>query len=183
MTNYRRLFIPGATYFFTQVTYQRIPWLCTDIARQTLREAINYVRELRPFTINAIALLPDHLHCIWTLPDGDSDYSTRWRVLKKYVTRNAANKLDIQTEISLSRQKKQERNLWQRRYWEHLIRDEKDYNHHCDYIHYNPVKHGLCQTPADWQYSSFHRFVGENYYPSDWGANIILPIPDDIQHE
>ena len=130
-----------------------------------------------------MVLLPDHLHCIWTLPDGDSDYSTRWRVLKKYVTRNAAAQLNLNTKISLSRQKKQEGNLWQRRYWEHLIKDELDYNYHCDYIHYNPVKHGLCQAPVDWQFSSFHRFVSEEIYPSDWGSSLIPDLPDNIGHE
>jgi putative transposase len=114
MTNYRRLFIPSSTYFFTQVTYQRIPWLGTNTARKTLREAISYTREIRPFTINAMVLLPDHLHCIWTLPEGDSDFSTRWRSLKQYVTRHAKAQLIIEAKLSLSRQKRQESNLWQR---------------------------------------------------------------------
>ncbi len=183
MTEYRRLLVPGASYFFTQVTYQRIPWLCTEVARNTLREAINYVRELRPFSIDAIVLLPDHLHCIWTLPEGDSDFSTRWRLIKKYVTRNAKDCLEISTEISLSRQKRQERNLWQRRFWEHLIRDDEDYEKHCDYIHYNPVKHRLCNAPKDWKYSSFHRFVTQGSYSQDWGSEPILNFPDNIGYE
>lgn len=183
MTDYRRLFIPGSTYFFTQVTYQRNPWLCTEISRKTLREAIIYTREIRPFTINAIVLLPDHLHCIWTLPEGDSDFSTRWRSIKQYVTRNIKDQLNIETKISLSRQKRQESNLWQRRFWEHLIRNEKDYENHCNYIHYNPVKHGLCNAPSKWEYSSFHRFVKEDIYPQDWRGSECPSFPDGVGYE
>jgi putative transposase len=180
MAQYRRLIIPGATYFFTQITYQRFPWLCKEIGRKALREAIEYTREIRPFKIDAIVLLPDHLHCIYTLPEGDSNYSTRWRSIKQYVTRNYAGDLNIQAEINLSRKKRKEKNIWQRRYWEHCITDEKDYENHCNYIHYNPVKHGLCQKPSDWQYSSFHRFVKEGMYSQDWGINEVPTIPLNI---
>ncbi len=183
MPNYRRLIVPGGTYFFTVITYQRIPWLCSEIARQTLREAINYVRELRPFSLDAIVLLPNHLHCIWTLPENDSDYSIRWRLIKKYVTRNCVQKLNLRAKISSSRQQRQERNLWQRRFWEHLIKDELDYANHCDYIHYNPVKHGLCDAPINWKDSSFHRFVAEGIYPHNWGTNEVPKIPDYVGYE
>ena len=132
MPNYRRLTIAGGTYFFTQVTHQRQSWLCTDLARATLRSAITQARQTYPFTIEALVLLPNHLHCIWTLPEGDSDYATRWRLIKTYVTKQAASQL-IQTKIvSASRQKRREGVLWQRRFWEHLIRDETDFSHHCD---------------------------------------------------
>lgn len=169
MTNYRRVKINGGTYFFTQVTYQRQPWLCTDAARSLLRSAFLKVRDKYPFTVDAIALLPDHLHCIWTLPEGDRDYATRWRLIKSYVTKHGATQINAQAPATASRQKRQEGNLWQRRFWEHWIRDEADFAQHCDYIHYNPVRHGWCDRPIDWQYSSFHRFVTDGIYPMDWG--------------
>lgn len=169
MTNYRRSKIEGGTYFFTQVTHQRQPWLCTDTARPLLRAAFLKVREKYPFAIDAIVLLPDHLHCIWTLPPKDSDYATRWRLIKSDVTRQGASQLKLQTNRSESRKKRGERNLWQRRFWEHLIRDDTDFEQHCDYIHYNPVKHGLCHRAAEWQYSSFHRYVAQGVYSIDWG--------------
>lgn len=171
MPNYRRLTIAGGTYFFTQVTHQRQSWLCTDLARATLRSAITQVRQTYPFTIEALVLLPNHLHCIWTLPEGDSDYATRWRLIKTYVTKQAPSQL-IQTKIvSASRQKRREGVLWQRRFWEHLIRYQTDFSHHCDYIHYNPVRHGLCSKPQDWQFSSVHRFVAQGIYPHNWGMD------------
>ena len=151
MPNYIRRIVPGGTYFFTLVTYQRRSWLCSDVARNTLRSAIIQVRQTCPFTIDAIVLLPDHLHCIWTLPEGDSNYATRWRLIKTYLTKHAADQLAIDAELTQSRYNRQEKNLWQRRYWEHLIRDESDFANHCDYIHYNPVKHGLCKAPKQWQ--------------------------------
>jgi putative transposase len=117
------------------------------------------------------------------LPEGDKDYATRWRFIKSFVTHKCAHKLEIQAEISPYRQKRKERNLWQRRYWEHLIRDERDFAYHCDYIHYNPVKQGLCQSPKDWQFSSFHRFVAQNIYPEDWGADKVPDIPANIGKE
>ena len=175
MPNYRRAIVPGSTYFFTLVTYQRHPWLCNEIARTTLREAINKIRQKYPFSIDAIVLLPEHLHCIWTRPPEDSNYATRWRLIKDFVTKNCGNELGIDAKITRSRKKRKESNLWQRRFWEHLIRDEKDFARHCDYIHYNPVKHGLCKTPRDWEFSSIHRFVAQGLYPEDWG---MYEIPD-----
>ncbi|MBD2499818.1 REP-associated tyrosine transposase [Anabaena azotica] len=183
MSNYRRAIASGSTFFFTQVTYQRIPWLCSDIARENLRKSMRRVQQLYPFSIEAIALLPEHIHCIWTLPENDSNYAIRWRLIKSFVTQSCAEQLNITAEMSESRQKRQEGNLWQRRYWEHLIRDEKDFANHCDYIHYNPVKHGLCQSPKEWQYSSFHRFVKQGIYPADWGSIQIPNIPDNIGSE
>jgi putative transposase len=109
MPNYRRLIIPGATYFFTIVTYQRCPWLCTEIARQTLRESINKVRKKYPFSIDALVLLPDHIHCIWTLPPGDGDYATRLRLIKIFVTKNCGDDLRIDAKITKSRQKRKEK--------------------------------------------------------------------------
>jgi putative transposase len=168
MPNYRRAKIPGATYFLTQVTYQRRPWLCDDIARQALRSAIVQVRQKYPFTIDAFVLLPDHFHCLWTLPPGDSDFSTRMRLIKSFVTRHYGEQLGIDAAISRSRQKRGERNLWQRRFWEHWVRDEADFGRCCDYIHYNPVRHGFCRVPQEWEFSSIHRLTAQGGYAPDW---------------
>ena len=183
MSNYRRPAIAGGTYFITQVTYQRIPWLCSDLGRKALREAIAKVREKYPFEINAFVLLPDHFHCLWTLPEEDKDFSVRLRLIKTYVTKHYGEQLGINAEVSLSRQKRKEKNLWQRRFWEHLIRDEQDYAVHCDYIHYNPVRHGLCSKAQNWQFSSIHRFIAQGLYPPDWGATEIPEKPKEIWDE
>jgi putative transposase len=169
MTSYRRSKIEGGTYFFTQVTHDRQPWLCSGVARSLLRSAFLKVRQKYPFAIDATVLLPDHIHCIWTLPPNDSDYATRWRLIKGDVTRRGASVLQVQATQSESRQKRGESNLWQRRFWEHQIRDDADFARHCDYIHYNPVGHGLCRQPRDWNYSSFHRYVAQGIYSIDWG--------------
>lgn len=171
MPNYRRAHIAGGTYFITQVTYQRYPWLCFKPARTALRAAIETVRQHYPFAIDAFVLLPDHFHCLWTLPAGDSNYSTRLRLIKGYVTKQCRNQFDLPSGISASRQKRGERNFWQRRFWEHLIRDEADFMRHCDYIHYNPVAHGLCQVPQKWQFSSLHRLIAAGVYAADWGTD------------
>ena len=183
MSQYRRLFVPGGTYFFTQVTHQRYPWLCQKLARQTLRQAIKRVQTKYPFTIDAFVLLPDHFHCLWTLPPGDRDFTTRMRLIKTFVTKRCSTQLNLPTSISNSRSKRKESNLWQRRFWEHLIRDESDFNRHCDYIHYNPVKHGLCSSAKDWQYSSFHRFVAAEIYPLDWGVKETTNFLSDVDRE
>ncbi|GAB4255677.1 MAG: hypothetical protein Kow0065_03910 [Methylomicrobium sp.] len=117
-----------------------------------------------PFDINAMVIMPDHLHCIWTLPE-DADFSTRWNLLKGHFSRAIAKG----ERVSDSRHNRRERGLWQRRFWAHLITDQTDFNHHVDYIHWNPVKHGWVQHVADWQYSSFHKFVEQGIYPNHWG--------------
>ncbi|NEO34659.1 MAG: transposase [Symploca sp. SIO3C6] len=178
MTSYRRMKAAGSTYFFTQVTHHRQKWLCSAIARPLLRSAFLTVKAKYPFSIDAIVLLPDHIHCIWTLPPNDSDYSTRWRLIKSDVTRHGASQLKVNAARSESRQKRGEQNLWQRRFWEHWIRDEADFMRHCDYIHFNPVRHGLCDRPLDWQYSSFHRYVAMGVYDANW----CVPNPPSI-HE
>jgi putative transposase len=178
MPNYRRPTIAGGTYFITQVTYQRQPWLCDELARHALRTAIERVREHRPFQIDAFVLLPEHFHCLWTLPQHDNELSTRMRLVKTYVTRHYGKDLGLNLNVSTSRAKRKERNLWQRRFWEHLIRDEADFVQHCDYIHYNPVHHQLCQVPTDWQFSSVHRFIEQGIYPPSWGGN---PIDLDLE--
>ncbi len=180
MPNYRRAKQPGGTYFITQVTHHRLPWLITDIGREALRTAIVHVRQKYPFTIDAFVLLPDHFHCLWTLPEGDSDLSTRLRLIKTFVTKRFGDQLSIKADISTSRQKRKERNLWQRRFWEHLIRSERDFAQHCDYIHYNPVRHQLCSIPQDWQFSSIHRFIIQGIYPQNWGRKEIIETPKSV---
>ncbi len=164
MVLYRRNRIPGATYFFTVTLSDRQSDLLTRHI-DCLREAFRFIRRRRPFVIDAMVVLPDHLHALWTLPPGDSDYPGRWRALKSRFTRGLAGK-----GISIERNDKGEYRLWQRRYWEHTIRDERDLRVHVDYIHYNPVKHGWVKRPMDWPHSSLHRFVRAGWVSADWAA-------------
>ncbi len=168
---YRRAKIEGGTYFFTVVTYQRGRFLCDDVNIQLLRDAFTKTMKSHPFTIDAMVVLPDHLHCIWTLPPNDSDFSERWRLIKTHVSKHCHDSYK-QHPTSESRKDKKETAIWQRRFWEHLIRDDRDLNHHTDYIHYNPVKHKLVDAPKDWPFSSFHRHVKKGNYAPDWGAGM-----------
>jgi putative transposase len=154
MTDYRRNFIPGGSYFFTVNLADRRQSLLTthvDILRAIFRKT--QVRH--PFSIEAIVVLLDHLHTIWTLPPGDADYATRWRLIKSGFSR-ALPRIEA---ISASRLGKGERGIWQRRYWEHTLRDEADFARHVDYIHFNPVKHGRVAEIHEWPYSSVHRIA------------------------
>ncbi|MBF7731035.1 REP-associated tyrosine transposase [Pseudomonas sp. N040] len=160
---YRRVWVPGGTYFFTATLADRSQSLLTEHI-DTLRQVLRAVRTTHPFEIKAMVVLPDHLHCIWQLPAGDQDYPTRWALLKSTFSRQISSS----ESISLSRHLKRERGIWQRRYWEHCIRDEDDLQRHTDYIHYNPVKHGYALRPGDWPYSSIHRYVREGLLPADW---------------
>jgi len=169
MSNYRRS-KEGNTYFFTVVSYQRLPILCLDESTIALREAIRDVRGKRPFEAKAWVLLPDHLHCIWELPGWDTDYSVRWALIKKGFTKRIKGHLETPMP-NPSRLRRREGTVWQRRFWEHQIRNQTDFNIHCDYIHYNPVKHGVAVSPKDWKYSTFHRYVRAGFYPEDWGGN------------
>ncbi len=158
--DYRRTWQPGGCYFFTVVTYQRQTLFSHKEYIQYLREAFQHVRIKYPFKIDAIVLLPDHLHCIWRLPSNDTDYATRWRLIKHYVT----------CKINKSGIKKSK--VWQKRYWEHYIKDERDWQKHMDYIHYNPVKHGYVASPLEWPHSSFSKAVEMGLYNKNWGENI-----------
>jgi REP-associated tyrosine transposase len=169
MPNDRRAAVKGGTYFFTAATFQRRPLLTTDRVRAALRDAIQQVRATSPFTVEAWVLLPDHLHCIWTLPPDDTDFSRRWGMIKRLVSGCCAGDLASSVATTPSRVHRREAAFWQRRYWEHLIRDEDDFHRHVDYIHWNPVKHGLVQRAAQWPYSTFHRFVSDGVYAADWG--------------
>jgi len=169
MPNYRRYRRAGGLYSFTVVSQKRRPILCDPNIRCALRQAITHVRVELPFSIRAWVLMPDHLHCLWALPEGDNDYSKRWGKIKRYVSQRCGDEYR-DANNSLSRIKRRESSIWQRRFWEHAIRDDRDYNAHVDYMHYNPVKHGLVGVVRDWPFSSFHRWVRTGAYPLDWGG-------------
>jgi putative transposase len=170
MTNYRRYRLKGGCYFFTVALAERRSRLLTENI-QGLRAAFREVKQAHPFTMEAIVILPDHLHCIWMLSEGDDDFSTRWRQIKAAFSRQ----LPKTERRSQSRLNRGERGIWQRRFWEHAIRGDADYQRHVDYIHYNPVKHGYVTRVVDWRYSSFHRFEKMGLYSSDWDGS---GIPD-----
>ncbi len=163
---YRRANVPGACYFFTVNLAERNKSLLIDYV-DYLRTAFSITRQNHPFIINTIVILPDHLHTIWQLPENDADFATRWRLIKSTFSR-ALPKTEA---ISKSRKKKSERGIWQRRYWEHLIRDDNDFERHVDYIHFNPVKHGYASSPVDWKYSSIHRYIREGVIQADWAGS------------
>jgi len=166
MSNYRRNRVSGGTYFFTVNLLERKRSLLVEHIEE-LRKAIRNTIK-KKFHIDAWVVLPDHMHCIWTLPVDDADYSGRWREIKK-----AFSKSIPKTEyLSSTRTKRKERGIWQYRYWEHTIRDELDYKRHMDYFHYNPVKHGLVDIVQEWPYSSFHHLVKRGVYPQQWGDDV-----------
>jgi putative transposase len=173
---YRRARTEGSTYFFTLVTYDRRRFLCEPENIALLKTAFRYVMAQHPFKIEAIVVLPDHLHCIWVLPERDNNFSTRWRLVKGYFTRKCD--AAYRGHRSASRKRKGEQAVWQRRFWEHQIRDEQDFIRHVEYIHYNPVKHGLVKVPREWPHSSFHRYVQAGIYDEAWGDGdeIVSPI-------
>jgi len=145
MPEYRRAKTKGATFFFTVVTNQRRPILTTEIVRKALRQGIQRARQTLPFKIEAWVLLPDHLHAIWTLPADDDNYSSRWAIIKRQVSKICLKQFNQLEKISNSREKRQESGIWQRRFWEHQIRNDEDFERHLDYLLWNPVKHGYVQ--------------------------------------
>jgi REP-associated tyrosine transposase len=169
MPEYRRSWIAGGTFFFTVVTYHRLPLLTTLEARKLLHLAWEDVRKRFPFSIEAVCLLRDHIHCIWIMPDGDANYSIRWKEIKRLFTKGYLEQVGPGEMRNDSRMSRGEAAIWQRRFWEHTIRDEEDLNRHRDYIHYNPVKHGLVKSVSDWPWSSFHRYMKMGYYEAGWG--------------
>jgi putative transposase len=166
MPNYRRARVPGGRYFFTVALRNRRADTLTRHV-DLLRNATRRVRNRHPFAIDACVVLPDHIHCIWSLPPGDADFSLRWRLLKLIVSKGLPPTEQRSRKLSA----RGERGIWQRRFWEHAIRDEADYTRHVDYIHYNPVKHGYVPRVADWPYSSFHRYVRDGLLPVDWAGS------------
>jgi putative transposase len=166
MVRYRRNFVPGGTFFFTVALADRRSRVLVENV-VALRTAFRMARNERPFGIDAIVILPDHLHVIMTLPPGDADFSGRWRRIKGDFTHQVAA---ASGKVPINR--KGEYALWQRRFWEHTIRDDDDYARHVDYIHINPVKHGLVRRVQDWPHSSFHRYVRQGVLPLDWAGSI-----------
>ncbi len=160
MSDDRRAYRPGGTYFFTLVTHSQVKRFADPHEVERLRTAFRHVVAKRPLVIDAIVILPDHLHTLWTLPEGAPDFSTRWRLIKHTFSVGA------QAPVN----QRGERQIWQRRFWEHLIRDADDWENHMAYIHYNPVKHGYASHPRDWPYSSFTRCVERGWYGPDWGT-------------
>lgn len=166
--HYRRARVEGGTYFFTvNLANRRSDLLVKNI--DALRSSVRLVRKRHPFEIIAMVVLPDHLHAIWKLPSGDSDFPTRWSLIKSGFSRSLS-KTGITDDI---REKRRERGVWQYRYWEHLIRDDNDLSRHVDYIHYNPVKHGHSFRAADWSYSSIHKYIKSGMISKEWGAGNI----------
>ena len=171
MPNFRRARMPGGTFFFTVVTYKRQRFLTQLECRNILREVINGVKKQHPFTIDGWVLLPDHIHCIWSLPEGDNDFSKRWGLIKAGFSKRSKGLLHRDQWMTAAKRKYRETTIWQRRFWEHMIRGQNDFNTHMDYLHFNPVKHGLVKCVKNWPYSTFHRCVKKGFYQPDWGGN------------
>jgi len=164
MPQYIRAKQPGGTFFFTIVTYRRRKLFYEIQNRLLLKKVIMQVQSTHPFTIDAWVLLPEHLHCIWTLPEGDADFSKRWGLIKATFSRELRGSRIIP--------------VWQNRFWEHLICDDRDLHTHLDYIHYNPVRHCLVNSPKDWPSSTFHRYVQQGLYPPNWGEGVSFKFDD-----
>ena len=171
MSHYRRWYVPGGTYFFTVVTYRRYPYFQSDAARQLLGAVMREVQAESPFQVVATVLLPDHLHAVWTLPAGDSDYSTRWKRIKARFTDRWLASGGHEERVTLAQERRGNRGIWQKRFRENTIDDQDYLTRVCDYIHYNPVKHGYVLAPRDWPQSTFLRFVAEGEYELDWGRS------------
>ncbi len=166
MPDYRRNRVPGGTYFFTiNLRDRSSDLLITQI--DALRTAVRQVAAKSPFHIDAWVVLPEHMHCVWTLPENDLDYSGRWRAIKMGFSKSLPA-VERRSSVMINRG---ERGIWQNRFWEHTIRDDRDYAAHMDYTHFNAVKHGLVQNAADWPYSSFRRCIAKGIYPGDWIGN------------
>lgn len=169
MPNFRRANQPGGTFFFTVVTYRRKPFLTEQLYREALRQVIRQVRQKHPFSIDAWVLLPDHMHCIWTLAEGEADFSKRCGLIKAGFTKNIRRVFSQAPNI-----------IWQNRFWEHQVRNDMDLEKHIDYIHYNPVKHGLVTGVKDWPFSTFHRFVRNGLYEINWGGEVEFQQEDNF---
>ncbi len=167
MPDFRRLRVPGGCFFFTVNLLERRGNALLTNRIDLLRESVRRVRRARPFAIDAFVVLPDHMHALWTLPPDDDDFSIRWRLIKTFFARG----LPATERRSRVRRADGERGIWQRRFWEHAIRDDADYAAHADYVPFNPVKHGLVASAADWPYSTFRSCVARGLYPENWGGD------------
>ncbi|MDH5648482.1 MAG: transposase [Gammaproteobacteria bacterium] len=171
MPNYRRYRVPGTCYFFTvNLLERKQTTLLTHI--DLLRRAIRLTKMQWPFSVDAWVILPDHMHWMWTLPHGDNDVSIRWRLIKSRFSRQLPRR-EYRSQVRTDRG---ERGIWQRRFWEHVIRDEADYAAHMHYIHINPLKHGYVTRVRDWPHSSFHHWVQRGVYPENWAGDGDLEI-------
>ena len=165
MPNYVRAYLPGGSFFFTVVTHQRKRVFSDDVTVDILRKVVQEVRQRLPFAVDAWVVLPNHMHAVWTLPEGDADFSKRWGLIKATFTKRVVAAALVGAGVPLFP-------LWQPRFWEHRIRDERDFAAHIDYVYINPVKHGLVTSVADWPWSSFHRDVKRGLYAANWGSEI-----------
>ena len=177
MRRYKRIRLEGASYFFTLVTYERRRLFESEESVSLLAAAISKVRERHPFELEALVVLPDHLHALWQLPPGDADYSTRWRLIKEGFTKAWVKRYGP-TEVNISRRAKGEQALWQRRFWEHLVRDDDDFAAYLDYIHLNPVHHELVSDPRDWPHSSLAVWMARGVYEPGWGSDAKPELPE-----
>lgn len=178
MPNYRRNYLPGGTYFFTLKTERNLPIFNFEDNVKLLGTIIRETQQRWPFEIPAIVLLPDHLHAIWSLPRGDDRYPARWGWLKKEFTKRYLAGGGLEQMVSPSKRSDRRRGVWQRRFWEHTIEDDDDFDNHFDYIHWNPVKHGYVPCPKEWPHSSFHRWVKAGVYDMNWGCGL---EPDNVK--
>ena len=178
MPEYRRTYVPGGSYFLTISTYNRAPIFRTPENISRLREAIKIVKTDMPFDIVGAVTLPDHLHFIWTLPPEDERYPIRVGRLKSVFTKLLPHNHHPVINLPKSRRKRRESGVWQRRFWEHTLRDEEDFQRHLDYIHYNPVKHGYARCPHAWPSSSFRQWVKKGGYKWDWCCTCEERMPD-----
>ena len=178
MSRYIRLRREGGLYFFTLVTYKRQPFMTSELSRECLRAAWKETQSLYPFDILAVCLLPDHLHCIWQLPEKDDAYPKRWQKLKSLFSHAYLKSGGQEGQRTARQQKKGERAVFQSRYYEHSIREQDDLKNHFDYIHYNPVKHGLVQSVSAWPWSTFHKYAKMGWYDVDWGLSPDTPDLD-----
>ncbi len=169
---YRRIFQPGGTFFFTIVTYKRMNLFSLQGNVDLLLDVFHEIQQRHSFDVIAQVIMPDHIHSIWKLPHDDIDYPNRWRLIKGTFTRKMIGRSNL--DVPLSRKKKNEQTIWQRRYWEHTIRDNIDLERHIDYIHFNPVHHGFTDRPYKWNNSTFRRYVDEGYYPLEWSTDLLF---------
>ncbi|MFN3192516.1 MAG: REP-associated tyrosine transposase [Aureliella sp.] len=182
MSDYRRYYVKGGTYFFTLVSYSRKPILTLPKSRALLRDAIASIRQRHPFDLVATVLLPDHWHMIMELPKDDSNFSTRIKLIKEAFSKLWRKNGFEEADVSEAQRHRGEAGIWQPRFWEHCVRDEKELESCVDYIHFNPVKHKLVKNVVNWEWSSFHRYLKAGHYEPGWGNTLpttIADLPDD----
>jgi putative transposase len=186
MPDYRRWFVAGGSFFFTVVVHGRRPLFANPRAVTLLGGVMRDCLVRWPVTVNAIVLLPDHLHAIWTMPTGDAEYPKRWGWIKKEFTKQRLADAGCEHPVSVARQRERRRGVWQPRYWEHTLENEDEFERHFDYIHWNPVKHRYVRCPHEWPHSSFHQYVERGVYDRQWGCFTTAPPAsfqfNDIRH-